>query len=200
LGATFPGKNRHYVVFIKSNYVEMQIISKSILLICFILFSAINSLQAQSIEGDSKLKKTTYSGFIHTSKTLEDDGGSRSSSKIGFGLDIDKRINSNVSLLIRSVWRPWNYDPESIIHICFAPKYSFHLSDKITLSPFLGIGPSLIMGNDYALIAASSMGGLMLNYQVSQKNSIILGGSINQAMSFHSGHFEFMDVFLGISF
>jgi len=159
-----------------------------------------NTLIAQSSENNNDFHGLRFSGIIHISRIVTNEFRPSPYSRIGIGIDMDYRFNSKFSLLTRGIFRSWKDDPRTIIHICFSPKYSFELSKKVSLSPYIGIGPSLIIGNDYGALFASSMAGVKLNYNLWQKKSLFFGGALNQAMSFHPGHFEFIEAFIGIDF
>jgi len=124
----------------------------------------------------------------------------RSSAGYGLGVNMEHRFNEKISILIRTVFRLFDNDPEGMLEMCFGPKYKIPLSEKIYLAPFAGIGPSVIVGNDYAGEFVSAMGGVQVYFDINEKRSIFIGSAYNNAMTFHPGEFWFWEVFLGFEF
>ena len=121
-------------------------------------------------------------------------------SGLGLGLDIGYQFKSRLGIAGRLSYRNWDDFDKTHIPLTIGPSYHFPSSTKLSFSIYGGLGPTLIWGNDYGSVFATSEVGLRLERTILQNKKIFLGTSFGQGMSFHPDHFEYLDVSLGIRF
>lgn len=121
-------------------------------------------------------------------------------SEFGLGVDIRYLINSHLGIESRLSYRVWNDFDRTHLPLTIGPYYQFSFTAKTSFSIFGGIGPSGILGNDYAGVFAAFETGIRVEQRILNNKKLFLGSSYGQGMSFHPDHFEYLDIFIGIQF
>ena len=166
------------------------------LLIAF--FGVHDSLLAQA-QSDSKESKTKSHVYILSSAYYDDDEFQNKGNAFGLGYDLTWTLKNNWSFGLRVNYRNWSGRDETLVPLEIGPSYTFSLSDRTSMDTFLGAGPSLIMGNDYAGFFAHLSGGFRLNYEVGSV-AMFTGASDSKAAAYHPDSFEHIDIMFGIRF
>lgn len=144
-----------------------------------------------------------WSWGIYTLKSAHLESTFRANDRwsgFGFGLDVGYQFKSRLGIASRLSYRNWDVFDTTHIPWTIGPSYRFLSSSNFSFSIYGGFGPTLIWGNDYGSLFATSEIGLRLERTILQNKKIFLGTSFGQGMSFHPDHFEYLDVSLGIRF
>ncbi len=121
-------------------------------------------------------------------------------SNIGAGLELGYRFQSGAVLELRANFRSWENRDEFYLPLVLGPRFDWRPHPRLTLSPFAGFGPALLIGNDYGGIFAGFDMGLRLSTKVSRKAQFLIGASYGQGVAFHPANFGYMNFIVGVGF
>lgn len=158
------------------------------------------NLSSQASEQNRKTD-VNWIAFWNGSLLLESDNLNRSKLTInGFGAKMQKVYNSGLGIELKSSFRSWNDFDRTVIPLTIGPSYTISSSNKMRFIIRTGVGPELILGNDYASIFAGFDIGPEIHMNIGNRHALVFGLTFAQAMSFHSGSFEYLDFYLGWRF
>lgn len=145
-----------------------------------------------------------FSGFelaVYILKSvIVEQNGRGNWSNIGAGLELGYRFKSGAVLDLRPNFRYWESKDEFHLPLFLGPRFDWRPHPRLTLSPFAGFGPALIIGNDYGGIFASFDTGLRLSTKVLRKAQFLIGTSYGQGVAFHPANFGYMNFIVGVGF
>ena len=147
---------------------------------------------------DSHLLRFNCIPNFLASKISGERGDNGRWSSYGFGYDLDWKLNKDWNIGLRANVRSWSERDKFLLPVNLGIGHSFRLSSKISMDAFIGGGPSLVVGNDYAGIFAHLTGGARFNILKLGSKELFTGLYFSQAMAFHPSPFEHMDIVFGI--
>lgn len=165
-----------------------------ILIFLILRFSSSYSQDIQ-VKKEGKAKSHVY---VLASKISGERGDNGRWSSYGFGYDLDWKLNKDWNIGLRANVRSWSERDKFLLPVNLGIGHSFRLSSKISMDAFIGGGPSLVVGNDYAGIFAHLTGGARFNILKLGSKELFTGLYFSQAMAFHPSPFEHMDIVFGI--
>ena len=151
--------------------------------------------QDRQIKKDSKAKSHVY--FL-TSKLSEGRGDNGRWSSYGFGYDLDWKLNKGWNIGLRANVRSWSDRDKFLLPVNLGIGHSFIFGNRVSIDTFVGAGPSLVIGNDYAGIFAHLSAGARFNILKLGSKELYTGVYFSQAMAFHPSPFEHLDIVFGI--
>jgi hypothetical protein len=166
--------------------------------LCLIFFAVSFSTtysQDRQVKKDSKTKSHVY---ILTSKLAEGRGDNGRWSSYGFGYDLDWKLNNNWNIGLRTNVRSWSDRDKFLLPANLGIGHSFYFGNRVSMDAFVGAGPSLVIGNDYAGIFAHLNSGVRFNILKLGSKELFTGLYFSQAMAFHPSPFEHLDIVFGI--
>ena len=95
---------------------------------------------------------------------------------------------------MRAHFRNWSERDKFLFPFNLGSGYSFRLNEQASIDAFIDVGPSGLVGNDYAGFFVHLGRGMRLNLFKVGPNGIFTGFYYFQAMVFHPSSFEHLDV------
>ena len=173
---------------------------KHILPFSFLILLCWTSLQAQS-EIASPKTNTEWSLFWNGSLDLNSERfNSNKFTAVGFETKIHRVFENGLGIEAKFSYRSWSDSQRRLVPLLVGPSYTILSAEKINLLIRSGIGPELIIGNDYASIFLGYEIGPEFRYKIGQGSSVFFGIAFAQAMAAHPDHFEYLDLTVGWQF
>lgn len=118
---------------------------------------------------------------------------------MGVGVGLAYRFPTRLAIELRGSYRSWERETYAPLHLGL--RYDLPVSPFVTLAPFAGVGPSLVMGNDWASIFASVDVGtrVYLSFGKDAKARASFGAAYGRAMAFHPSDFGVFNLTGGLS-
>jgi hypothetical protein len=179
---------------------EKSAMKKITYFLCFLALLLQQNLISQDT-GQNKSSNVNWTVFWNGSINLEEDVFNKNKLTLnGFGAKMQKSYNSGIGIETKLSFRSWSDFDRTVIPFTIGPSYIISSDNKMKLLVRSGLGPELLIGNDYASIFAGFDIGPELHINLGRKQALVLGFAFAQAMSFHPDSFEYLDIYLGWRF
>ena len=155
-------------------------------------------LQAQS--QDLSSDRGFHSSIQYIQSVRTDDTRSNRLSQYGLGYDLSYFFEDSWTINLRSSLRNWSDRKKLIWPLTVGPGYRFNLGGEQSIMPFVGIGPGLAVGNDYAGIFAHAELGLKAELFSIGSSQVFVGTVYSISMLFHPSDLQFLDFMIGLRF
>lgn len=171
-------------------------------IITFSLLSIwINQSLISQVSEPEIMSDVTWTVFWNGSLNLETSVVNRNRFTLnGFGAKMQKVYSSGLGIEAKFSFRSWSDLDNTVIPLTIGPSYTISSSKNMTFLVRSGVGPELIIGNDYSSVFAGFDIGPEVHVSIGQRHALVLGVAFAQAMSFHPNHFEYLDIYVGWRF
>ncbi len=117
----------------------------------------------------------------------------------GVEVGLAYRLPNRLALELRSSYRSWERETYVPLHV--GVRYDLPINPFVTLAPFAGVGPSLVMGNDWASVFASFDVGTRVYLSIGEgaKVRASFEATYGRAMVFHPSDFGVFNLAGGLS-
>jgi len=115
--------------------------------------------------------------------------------EVGLAYELPTRL----AIELRGSYRSW--ERETYVPLHLGVRYDLPINPFVSLAPFAGVGPSLVLGNDWASIFASFDLGtrVYLSFGKDAKVSASFEATYGRAMAFHPSDFGVFNLAGGLS-
>jgi len=170
-------------------------------LLCLFIPIILGAQLSNSAVSNNKYEGWSWGVFTVKSSLLESTS-QREGTWSGFGIGLDARyqFKSRLGIAGRLSYRNWGIRKTTYIPLTIGPSYQLPISSKTFISVFGGVGPTGLLGNDYAGIFAAGELGVRIEQKILENKKLFLGASFGQGMSQHPDHFEYFEIILGVHF
>lgn len=152
------------------------------------------SITAQGSAGStSEFDLTVQAGWSQKSESGSQEGAPVIS------LGVAYRLPSRLAFELRSSYRSW--ERETYVPLHLGVRYDLRINEVVTVSPFAGVGPSAMLGNDWAGFFASYEAGgrVYLSLGEDARVRATLEASYGRAMAFHPSEFGLWNLAGGLN-
>ena len=166
-------------------------------LIC--VFLSLN-LSSQT-EDISNKDKFSWGVYLLSSVHIESTGvhDPERWSGIGLGVGTYHQFDSGFGFNTRLSYRNWDRNSldKITVPLSVGPSYRFTTQSKVEVAFYGGVGPVLIIGNDYAGFFGGFDLGTEIYFPAWSNNEIFIRAGLAQGMTFNSG-FNYLDFAVGL--
>lgn len=174
---------------------------KKVTFVCFLIIFGIHDHVSSQVTQVDKSTDVNWSIFWNGSLTLQSDVFNRKKLTLaGLGTSARKVFSSGIGIESKLSYRNWSDFDMTVVPLLLGPSYTISSTSKSTFLVRTGVGPELILGNDYASVFAGFEIGPELQIKMNSGSAMVFGFDLAQAMSFHPNSFEYLDVYVGWQF